>query len=73
MSSSAYNFFSAEHTITVGEQLNAGVRFLMLDVYYGYDDNGIVRTNLAGGVDRDAAREGAREGRGRAHSTAWVR
>lgn len=52
MSSSAYNFFSAEHTITVGDQLNAGVRFLMLDVYYGYDDDGIVRTNLAGGVDR---------------------
>jgi hypothetical protein len=52
MSSSSYNFFSAEHTITVGEQLNAGVRFLMLDAYYGYDDDGLVRTNLAGGVDR---------------------
>lgn len=52
MSSSAYNFFSAEHTITVGDQLNAGARFLMLDVYYGYDDHGIVRTNLAGGVNR---------------------
>ena len=48
----AYNFFGAEHTITIPEQLNAGVRFLMLDVYYGYDDNGLVRTNLAGGVDR---------------------
>jgi hypothetical protein len=52
MSSSAYDFFSAEHTITVADQLNAGARFLMLDVYYGYDDHGIVRTNLAGGVDR---------------------
>ena len=52
MSSSAYNFFGAEHTITIPEQLNAGVRFLMLDVYYGYDDDGLVRTNLAGGVDR---------------------
>ncbi|MGZ4688062.1 MAG: hypothetical protein ACXVJF_09365 [Acidimicrobiia bacterium] len=52
MSSSAYNFLGAEHTITIPEQLNAGARFLMLDVYYGYDDNGIVRTNLAGGVDR---------------------
>jgi hypothetical protein len=52
MSSAAYNFFGAEHTITVPEQLNAGVRFLMLDVYYGYDDDGLVRTNLAGGVDR---------------------
>ncbi len=52
MSSSAYNFFSAEHTITIPEQLNAGARFLMLDAYYGYDDNGLVRTNLAGGVDR---------------------
>ena len=52
MSSSAYNFLGAEHTITIPEQLNAGARFLMLDVYYGYDDNGIVRTNLAGGIDR---------------------
>jgi len=52
MSSSAYNFLGAEHTITIPEQLIGGARFLMLDVYYGYDDNGIVRTNLAGGVDR---------------------
>jgi hypothetical protein len=54
MSSSAYNFFGAEHTITVPEQLNAGARFLMLDAYYGYDDNGLIRTNLAGGIDRQA-------------------
>jgi hypothetical protein len=54
MSSSAYNFLGAEHTITIPEQLVGGVRFLMLDVYYGYDDNGLVRTNLAGGVDRAA-------------------
>jgi hypothetical protein len=52
MSSAAYDFLSAEHTITIPEQLNAGARFLMLDVYYGYDDDGLVRTNLAGGVDR---------------------
>jgi hypothetical protein len=52
MSSSAYNFFGAEHTTTVGEQLNAGVRLLMLDAYYGYDDRGLVRTNLAGAVDK---------------------
>ena len=57
MSSSAYNFFGAEHTITVPEQLNAGARFLMLDAYYGYDDNGLIRTNLAGGVDRQALRK----------------
>ncbi len=54
MSSSAYNFLGAEHTITIPEQLNAGARLLMLDVYYGYEDNGLVRTNLAGGVDRKA-------------------
>ncbi len=54
MSSSAYNFLGAEHTITIPEQLNAGARFLMLDAYYGYDDDGLVRTNLAGGVDRNA-------------------
>lgn len=52
MSSTAYNFFSAEHIISVPEQLNAGARVLMLDVYYGYEDDGIVRTNLAGGIDR---------------------
>src|SRR6478736_7800393 len=52
MSSSAYNFLGAEHTITIPEQLIGGARFLMLDVYYGYDDNGLVRTNLAGGIDR---------------------
>jgi hypothetical protein len=54
MSSSAYNFLGAEHTITIPEQLVGGARFLMLDVYYGYDDNGLVRTNLAGGIDRAA-------------------
>ncbi len=53
MSSSAYNFLGAEHTITIPEQLIGGARFLMLDVYYGYDDNGLVRTNLAGGIDRE--------------------
>jgi hypothetical protein len=52
MSSAAYDFLGAEHTITIPEQLNSGVRFFMLDAYYGYDDNGLVRTNLAGGVDR---------------------
>ena len=57
MSSAAYNFLGAEHTITIPEQLNAGARFLMIDAYYGYDDNGLVRTNLAGGVNRDQLRK----------------
>ena len=52
MNSAAYDFYAAEHTITIPEQLNAGVRALLLDAYYGYDDDGIVRTNLAGGVSR---------------------
>lgn len=56
MSSAAYNFLGAEHTITIPEQLNAGARFLMIDAYYGYDDHGLVRTNLAGGVNRDKLR-----------------
>jgi hypothetical protein len=56
MSSAAYNFLGAEHTITIPEQLNAGARFLMIDAYYGYDDHGLVRTNLAGGVNRDQLR-----------------
>lgn len=57
MSSAAYNFLGAEHTITIPEQLNAGIRFLMIDAYYGYDDNGLVRTNLAGGVNREQLRQ----------------
>ena len=52
MNSAAYNFYQAEQTLTVTDQLNAGVKVLLLDVYYGYQDHGIVRTNLAGGVDR---------------------
>ena len=57
MSSTAYDFFSAEHILTVAEQLNAGNRFFMLDAYYGYDDNGLVRTNLAGGISKDTLRK----------------
>jgi hypothetical protein len=57
MSSAAYNFLGAEHTTTIPEQLNAGARFLMIDAYYGYDDKGLVRTNLAGGVNRDQLRK----------------
>ena len=57
MSSAAYNFLGAEHTITIPEQLNAGARFFMLDAYYGYDDKGLVRTNLAGGVNREQLRK----------------
>jgi hypothetical protein len=58
MSSSAYNFFGAEHTVSIPEQLNLGARALLIDAYYGYKDNGIVRTNLAGGANRaDIQRE----------------
>ncbi len=57
MSSAAYDFLGAEHTITIPEQLNGGTRFLMIDAYYGYDDNGLVRTNLAGGINRDQLRK----------------
>jgi NADH:ubiquinone oxidoreductase subunit 6 (subunit J) len=57
MSSAAYDFFGAEHTITIPEQLNSGARFFMLDAYYGYDDSGLVRTNLAGGVNREELRK----------------
>ena len=46
--------------ITIPEQLNGGTRFLMIDAYYGYDDNGLVRTNLAGGVEPRPAAQGAR-------------
>jgi hypothetical protein len=57
MSSAAYDFLGAEHTLTIPEQLNAGIRFLMIDAYYGYDDHGLVRTNLAGGVNREQLRQ----------------
>jgi hypothetical protein len=56
MASAAYDFLGAEQTETIPEQLNAGVRFLMIDAYYGYDDHGLVRTNLAGGVNRSDLR-----------------
>ena len=56
MASAAYDFLGAEQTETIPEQLNAGIRFLMIDAYYGYDDNGLVRTNLAGGVNRNELR-----------------
>jgi hypothetical protein len=56
MASAAYDFLGAEQTETIPEQLNAGIRFLMIDAYYGYDDKGLVRTNLAGGVDRSQLR-----------------
>ncbi len=56
MASAAYDFLGAEQTETIPEQLNAGTRFLMIDAYYGYDDKGLVRTNLAGGVNRDLLR-----------------
>jgi hypothetical protein len=52
MSSSAYNFFGAEHTSSIPEQLNEGARALLIDAYYGYPENGIIRTNLAGGANR---------------------
>ena len=64
----AYDFLGAEHTITIPEQLNAGARFLMLDVYYGYDDDGIVRTNLAGGSTASSWRR-TRQGGGRRAAT----
>jgi hypothetical protein len=57
MASAAYDFLGAEQTETIPDQLNAGIRFLMIDAYYGYDDNGLVRTNLAGGVNRDQLRQ----------------
>jgi hypothetical protein len=56
MASAAYDFLGAEQTETIPEQLNAGIRFLMIDAYYGYDDNGLVRTNLAGGANREQLR-----------------
>ena len=57
MSSAAYNFLGAEHTITIPEQMNAGARFFMIDAYYGYEDDGLVRTNLAGGANREELRK----------------
>ncbi len=52
MSSTAYNFFTAEHIGNVSEQLDDGARALLIDAYNGYQDHGIVRTNLAGAINR---------------------
>ena len=52
MSSVAYNFFTAEHIGSVTEQLDDGARALLIDAYNGYQDHGIVRTNLTGAVNR---------------------
>jgi hypothetical protein len=50
MSSTAYGFYSAEHTLTIPEQLNQGATALLIDAYYGYRQGSLVRTNLAGGA-----------------------
>jgi hypothetical protein len=52
MSSTGYGFYSAEHILTIPEQLNQGARALLIDAYYGYKEGGLVRTNLAGGTSR---------------------
>lgn len=53
MSSVTYDSFSAENTLSIPQQLDAGARALLLDAYYGYPQRGIVRTNLAGAANRE--------------------
>jgi hypothetical protein len=62
MSNTAAGFLLAEHTESISDQLGAGVRALLLDTYYGYEDGRLagktlVRTNFLGGVDQDALLE----------------
>ena len=52
MSSIDYNSFTAENTLSIPEQLNAGATALLIDAYYGYPQSGIIRTNLTGGASR---------------------
>lgn len=52
MSSIAYDSFTAENTLSIPEQLNAGATALLIDAYYGYPQSGIIRTNLTGGASR---------------------
>ena len=60
MSSSAEeNWFSAAHTLSIGDQLRAGVRGLLIDAHYGLQVGNAVRTDLserserAGNKDRE--------------------
>lgn len=60
MSSSAEEgWFSAAHTLSIGDQLRAGVRGLLIDAHYGLQAGNAVRTDLserserAGNKDRD--------------------
>lgn len=60
MSSSAEeDWFSAAHTLSIGDQLRAGVRGLLIDAHYGLQAGNAVRTDLserserAGNKDRD--------------------
>jgi hypothetical protein len=61
MSNTADGFLTAEHTESMVDQLRSGVRALLVDTYYGYPDGQLagrtlVRTNFAGGADRDQLR-----------------
>ena len=60
MSSSAEEgWFSAAHTLSIGDQLRAGVRGLLIDAHYGLQAGNAVRTDLserseqAGNKDRE--------------------
>jgi hypothetical protein len=60
MSSSAEpGWFSAAHTLSIGDQLQAGVRGLLIDAHYGLQVGNAVRTDLserserAGNTDRE--------------------
>ena len=60
MSSSAEEgWFSAAHTLSIGDQLRAGVRGLLIDAHYGLQAGNAVRTDLserserAGNEDRE--------------------
>ncbi len=62
MSNTPAGFLFAEHTESITDQLRAGVRALLVDTYYGYEDGQLagrplVRTNFLGAVDPDALRE----------------
>jgi hypothetical protein len=58
MSSTAYDFFSSIHTLSIRDQLRGGVRGLLIDAHYGLRAGNAVRTDLSersersGNIDR---------------------
>ena len=54
MAATADDFVGARQTANVGTQLASGIRAFMLDLHYGVDRDGYVRSDLASRADEEA-------------------